>query len=73
MMRTSPLPQSKVAEAERKVSAILADLEESTHSEVKDIALEDVVDTDAASGQPAVHQSVDITVQPRAQRKWLTK
>jgi hypothetical protein len=73
MMRTSPLPQSKVAEAERKVSAILADLEETTHSEVKDIALEDVVETDAASGQPVVHQSVDITVQPRAQRKWLTK
>src|SRR3989344_3856567 len=73
MMRTSPLPQSKVAEAERKVSAILADLEETTHSEVKDIALEDVVETDAASGQPAVHQSVDITVQPRAQRQWLTK
>lgn len=51
----------------------VADLEAATHSEVKDIALEDVVETDAASGQPAVHQSVDITVQPRAQRKWLTK
>jgi hypothetical protein len=73
MMRISPLPQSKVAEAERKVSAILADLEAVTHSEVKDITLEDVVDTDSASGQPVVHQSVDITVQPLAQRKWLTK
>ncbi|KRD27339.1 MULTISPECIES: hypothetical protein [Acidovorax] len=73
MMRISPLPQSEVDEAERKVSAILADLEEATHSEVKDIDLEDVVETDTASGQPAVHQSVDITIQPRAQRKWLTK
>ena len=73
MMRISPLPQSEVDEAERKVSAILADLEEATHSEVKDIDLEDVVETDTASGQPAVHQSVDITIQPRAQRKSLTK
>ena len=73
MTRIAPLEQARVDEAERKVSAILADLEETTHSEVKDIALEDVVETDAASGQPAVHQSVDITVQPRAQRKWLTK
>ncbi|MBD9391724.1 hypothetical protein [Acidovorax sp. ACV01] len=73
MMRISPLPQSEVDEAERKVSAILADLEEATHSEVKDIDLEDVVKTDTASGQPAMHQSVDITIQPRAQRKWLTK
>ena len=31
----------------------------------------DVVETDATSGHPAVHQSVEITVQPRAQRRWL--
>jgi len=70
-MRIPPLPQSKVDEAERKVGAILADLEEDTHSDVKDIDLEDVVDTDSASGHPAVHQSVDITVQPRSQRRWI--
>jgi hypothetical protein len=70
-MRIPPLPQSEVDEAERKVSAILEDLEETTDSDVKDIDLEDVVETDTASGKPAVHQAVDITVQPRARRKWL--
>ncbi|MBV7428098.1 hypothetical protein KW843_15220 [Acidovorax sp. sif1233] len=70
-MRIPPLPQSEVDEAERKVSAILEDLEETTDSDVKDIDLEDVVETDTASGKPAVHQTVDITVQPRARRKWL--
>lgn len=70
-MRITPLPKAEVDEAERKVSAILQDLEEDTNSDVKDIDLEDVVETDPASGQPAVHQTVDITVQPRPQRKWL--
>ena len=71
MTRIAPLEQARVDEAERKVSAILAELEEATHSEVKDIDLQDVVETDATSGHPAVHQSVEITVQPRAQRRWL--
>ena len=70
-MRITPLPKAEVDEAERKVSAILQDLEEDTNSDVKDIDLEDVVETDPASGKPAVHQTVDITVQPRPQRKWL--
>lgn len=70
-MRNPAVPASKVEDAERRVSAILEDLEEATNSEVKNIALEDVVETDTASGKPAVHQTVDITVQPRAQRKWL--
>ncbi len=70
-MRIPPLPKTEVQEAERKVSAILADLEETTNSEVKDIDLEAVVDTDPASGRPAVHQAVEITVQPRERRKWL--
>lgn len=71
MTRIPPLPEARVDEAERKVSAIFAELEKATDSEVKDIDLEDVVETDAASGHPAVHQSVEITVQPRAQRRWL--
>ena len=75
-MRQSPLlpqpPSDEVDKAERKVGAILEDLEKTTHSEVKEIHLEDVVDTDPASGQPAVHQAVEITVQPRARRKWLS-
>ena len=57
-MSTHPVSQQKVEEAERKVSAVLEELE-------------DVVDTDPASGRPAVHQAVDITVAPRAQRRWL--
>ena len=71
MTRIAPLEQARVDEAERKVSAILAELEEATHSEVQDSDLQDVVETDATSGHPAVHQSVEITVQPRAQRRWL--
>ncbi|MES2610841.1 MAG: hypothetical protein V4679_11410 [Pseudomonadota bacterium] len=70
-MRITPLPKAEVDEAERKVSAILEDLEEDTNSDVKDIDLEDVVQDDPASGKPAVHQTVDIKVQPRPQRKWL--
>ena len=70
-MSTHPVSQQKVEEAERKVSAVLEELEESLQADVKKIALEDVVDTDPASGRPAVHQAVDITVAPRAQRRWL--
>lgn len=76
-MRTTPTSQdqahaqAKVEQAERKVSAILEELETSTDSEVKDIDLEDVVDTDPASGRPTVRQAVDITVQPRPKRSWL--
>ncbi len=71
MRRTTPLPQSEVDKAERKVDNILEELEEETHTEVQDIDLEDVVETDPATGQPGVHKTVDITVQPRPQRKWL--
>lgn len=70
-MRIPPLPATQVQEAERKVSAILEELETTTDVEVKDIDLEHVVDTDPASGKPAVHQAVEITVQPRTRRKWL--
>ncbi|MBU0749528.1 MAG: hypothetical protein KKB95_12310 [Gammaproteobacteria bacterium] len=70
-MRIPPLPQSEIDEAERKVGAILDELEDDTHSDVKDIDLEDVIETDKDSGKPALHQAVEITVQPRAQRKWI--
>ncbi len=64
-------PKTDVDEAERKVGAILDELEAKTNSTVKDIGLDDIVDTDRGTGQPVVHQTVDITVQPRPQRKWL--
>lgn len=70
-MRNPPVPEAAVQQAERKVNAVLEELEESTDSDVKDIDLEDVVDTDPASGQPTVRQAVDITVQPRPKRSWL--
>lgn len=70
-MRITPLPKAEVDKAERKVDNILEDLEEETNSEVKDIDLEDVVETDPATGQPDVHKTVDITVQPKPQRRWL--
>jgi hypothetical protein len=70
-MRTTPLPKAEVDEAERKVGAILDALEDDTNSDVKDIDLEDVVENDKESGRPALHQGVEITVQPRAQRKWI--
>ncbi|MFN3436375.1 MAG: hypothetical protein ACK41V_01650 [Acidovorax sp.] len=70
-MRITPLPQSEIDEAERKVGAILDELEDDIHSDVKDIDLEDVIETDKDSGKPTLHQSVEITVEPRAQRKWI--
>lgn len=70
-MPIPPLPTPQIEEAERKVSAILEELENATDVDVKDIDLEAVVDTDPASGRPAVHQAVEIIVQPRARRKWL--
>ncbi|MFN4117415.1 hypothetical protein [Acidovorax sp.] len=70
-MGNPPVSEAAVQQAERKVNAVLEELEESTDSDVKDIDLEDVVDTDPASGQPTVRQAVDITVQPRPKRSWL--
>lgn len=70
-MRITPIAQAEVDKAERKIDNILEDLEEETNSEVQDIDLEDVVETDPATGKPGVHKTVDVTVQPRPQRKWL--
>ena len=56
--------------AEKKVAAVLEDLEDHTKSEVKKIQLEDVVDTDKETGKPSLQKAVDITVTPKADRKW---
>lgn len=71
MLKPSPPPKTKVDEAERKIGAVLEDLEQETASEVKDIDLEDVVDDDPTTGLPTVHEAVDIDVEPRPRRKWL--
>lgn len=59
----------EVDEAERKIAGVLGDLEEGTDHEVKDVELEDVVDTDA-QGRPALKKAVDITVEHRPKRSW---
>lgn len=59
-----------VAQAEKKVAAVLDDLEQTTGSEVQKLQLEDVVASDAATGRPLVQKAVEITVQPRPNRKW---
>ncbi len=60
----------EVQDAEKKVGAVLEELEETTSSDVKRIALEDVVDTNPETGQPEVLKAVDITVTPRPQKTW---
>ncbi len=67
------MPQAKsaaVEEAEKKVAAVLDDLEQTTHSEVEKLQLEDVVASDAVTGKPLVQKAVDITVKDKPERKW---
>ncbi len=67
------MPSTKpaaVAQAERKVAAVLDDLEQTTGSEVRKLQLEDVVASDAVTGRPLVQKAVEITVQPKPARKW---
>ncbi len=64
-------PQKKAVEsAEKTVAGVLDDLEDATGSEVKKIALEDVVDVNERTGRPEVRKAVDIQVQSRPERKW---
>ncbi len=67
------MPSTKpaaVVQAERKVAAVLDDLEQTTGSEVRKLQLEDVVASDAVTGRPLVQKAVEITVQPKPTRKW---
>jgi len=67
-----PTPKSaEVNEAERRIGNVLAELEGRTGSDVQGISLEELVDTDPATGRPAVHKGVEITVTPRPQRRWV--
>ena len=59
-----------IVEAQKEIGAVLEDLEAKTNSEVKKIALEDLVDTDPQTGQPVVQKGVEITVNTRTTRKW---
>jgi hypothetical protein len=58
----------EVDEAERKVAAVLEDLEHRSDVEVKDLDLEEVVDADAQN-RPVVKKAVDIQAQERPKKK----
>ncbi|CAN7522188.1 hypothetical protein LJR039_003573 [Pseudorhodoferax sp. LjRoot39] len=60
--------EPKVEEAERKVGAVLEELEDDNDMEVKDIDLQEVVDTDAQD-RPVVKKAVDIQAQERPKKK----
>lgn len=64
--------QPAVIEAQKAIGAVLEDLEAKTASEVRDIALEDVVDTDPRTGAPVVQKAVEIKIQPRPSKRWAT-
>ncbi len=72
LSRTTPSPatQQQVDAAEKRVGEVLEDLEADTQAEVSKIMLEDVVDTNPRTGRPEVQKHVDITVEPKAERKW---
>ena len=71
MQKPSTVSQADLDKARRKIGAVLDELERNTSSEVKDVDLEQVVDDDPETGKPTVHDSVDIDVEPRPQRRWL--
>ncbi|MCZ2496760.1 hypothetical protein GN316_08330 [Xylophilus sp. Kf1] len=59
-----------VIEAQKAIGAVLEDLENKTSSEVRDIALEDMVDTDPRTGAPVVQKAVEIKIQPKPLKRW---
>jgi len=65
---TNKLPA--VIEAQKAIGAVLEDLETKTASDVRDIGLEDMVDTDPRTGAPVVQKAVEIKLQPRPSKKW---
>lgn len=78
MTATNPTPktpsattEAAVEKAERRVGAVLQDLEAETASDVQDIGLDDMVDTDPATGKPVLRKAVDIDVRKRPERSWV--
>ena len=67
-MPTSTPPA--IEQAKKTIGAVLEDLEVKTGAEVKDLALEDMVDIDPQTGQPAVQKVVEITLEQKAERRW---
>jgi hypothetical protein len=67
----SATTEAAVEQAERRVGAVLQDLESETGSDVQDIGLDDMVDTDPATGKPVLRKGVDIDVRKRPERSWV--
>ena len=67
---SSTASKPAVAEAEKAIGGLLEALEQKTGDEVTGIALEDVVDTDPATGQPVLEKAVDIRTRERPARRW---
>jgi hypothetical protein len=67
----SATTEAAVEQAERRVGAVLQDLESETGSDVEDIGLDDMVDTDPATGKPVLRKGVDIDVRKRPERSWV--
>jgi hypothetical protein len=67
--RTTPGDGPAVEAAERKIGAVLADLEADTGGEVRDLNLEQIVDSDP-HGRPVLKKKVDVKFQPRPDRHW---
>jgi len=61
-----------VIEAQKEIGAVLEQLEAKTGSEVRKIALEDMVDTDPRTGAPVVQKAVEIQLQTRPSKRWAT-
>ena len=59
----------EVEAAERKVAAVLEELEQATSGEVRKIGLDDLVDTDE-QGRPVMKKAVDIELAHRPRRRW---
>jgi len=67
--RRDPSDSPEVEAAERRIGAVLAELEEDTGGEVHDLGLEDVVDTDAR-GRPVVQKKVEVQMTAKPRRHW---
>jgi hypothetical protein len=68
MKRDTP----QVEQAEKEVGSVLEKLEAETGDDVKDIGLEDMVDTDPRTGAPVVKKAVDIKVAAKHVKRWST-
>jgi len=68
MTKSSPA----TIEAQKAIGSVLEELEAKTGGEVKNIALEDMVDTDPRTGAPVVQKMVEIDLQARPTKRWAT-